>query len=301
MSKSLQNRLVVAISSRALFDLTESHKIYETEGIEAYRAHQRKHEKSVLPPGPAFGLVKKLLRLNEGRSEDNNLVEVLLLSRNTADTGLRIFNSIRHYQLGITRAAFAGGSSPYNYAKPFTSDLYLSLNAEDVSRAIQSNCAAATIWPIVPQASSKDSLNIAFDGDAVIFSDEAEKIYQEQGLEAFTQSEVQAANENIPLSQGPFAGFLSALHRLQQQPDLPIPIRTALVTARSMPAHERVIHTLRAWDIRVDESLFLGGLSKGEFLSAFGADIFFDDQRKNCDHASLLVTSGHVPYGIANS
>lgn len=298
MSKSLHNKLVVAISSRALFDLTESHHVYENEGVVAYRAYQRENEHNILEPGPAFSLVQKLLKLNKGKSEDDNIVEILLLSRNTADTGLRVFNSIRHHGLGISRAAFAGGNSPYCYAKAFSADLYLSLDQEDVNRALQAGCAAAAIWPGVPKSIDSDCLNIAFDGDAVLFSDEAEKIFQTQGLEAFNAAET--ASKLIPLSHGPFAGFLKALHCLQQHPDLAIPIRTALVTARSMPAHERVIHTLRAWDIRIDESLFLGGLNKQEFLSAFKADIFFDDQRKHCADASQHVTSCHVPYGITN-
>jgi 5'-nucleotidase len=299
MTNNLDNKLVVAISSRALFDLSESHYIFENDGVDAYRQHQLENEKNALEPGPAFNLVQKLLKLNHGRSDDNNLVEILLLSRNTADTGLRVFNSIKHHQLGITRAAFSGGNSPYHYAKAFASDLYLSLDPVDVQRALQAGCAAATIWPVVTKSDNSDTLNIAFDGDAVLFSDEAEKVFQESGLDAFNAAEIAAVAK--PLDHGPFKGFLQALHVLQKQPNLEIPIRTALVTARSMPAHERVIHTLRAWDIRVDESLFLGGLSKAEFLSAFKADIFFDDQRKNCDHASgANVTSGHVPYGVAN-
>lgn len=299
MPMNLDSKLVVAISSRALFDLTDSHKVFEKEGVEAYRQHQLENEHNVLAPGPAFHLVEKLLKLNNGIDDENNLVEILLLSRNTADTGLRVFNSIRHYGLGISRAAFAGGNSPYGYAKAFSADLYLSLDPDDVKCALNAGCAAATIWPAVPKNIESASLNIAFDGDAVIFSDESERVFQESGLDVFNENETNKRND--PLNQGPFAGFLKSLHQLQKIPDLPITIRTALVTARSMPAHERVIHTLRAWDIRIDESLFLGGLSKSEFLSAFKADIFFDDQRKNCDNASIHVTSGHVPYGVTNN
>lgn len=298
MSKHFSNKLVVAISSRALFDLNESHEVYEQHGLEAYRAYQLTNEHEVLKPGSAFDLVQKFLRLNEGRPEEDALVEVLLLSRNTADTGLRVFNSLRHYGLNVVRAAFAGGKSPYVYAKAFGADLFLSLNPQDVRQAISTGCAAATICSTGKSCQDPDSLNIAFDGDAVLFSDEAERIFKTKGLKEFNETEKAAALR--PLAEGPFKGFLLALQRLQKEKDLTIPIRTALVTARSAPAHERVIHTLRQWDIRLDESLFLGGLEKGDFLAAFKADIFFDDQQKHCHNASQQVTSGHVPYGVAN-
>ena len=298
MAKNLSNKLVVAISSRALFNLDESNHIYETQGLDAYREHQLAAEQEILLPGVAFELVKKFLRLNEGLSEEEALVEVLLLSRNTADTGLRIFHSIQHYGLKMTRAAFAGGNSPYVYAKAFGADLFLSMNPEDVTQALNAGCAGATIWPGVSTNHDPEVLNIAFDADAVIFSDEAERVFKAQGLQAFNSSEAHKAHR--PLSEGPFKGFLSALQRLQKKDNLPLSIRTALVTARSAPAHERVVRTLREWDIRLDESLFLGGLEKVEFLSAFKADIFFDDQKKHCETASQKITSGHVPYGIAN-
>lgn len=298
MKKHLDNKCVIAISSRALFDLDESHQVYQTEGIEAYQRYQRDNEQTVLPKGPAFDLVKKFLRLNEGRTPETALVEVLLLSRNSADTGLRIFNSIHHYGLQMTRAAFTGGRSPYGYAKAFGAALFLSLDPSDVRQALAVGCAAATIWPGRCQERDQSALNIAFDGDAVLFSDEAERIYKSEGLTAFNEHETRS--KHLPLSEGPFKGFLTALQSLQKIPDLPIPIRTALVTARSAPAHERVIHTLRAWDIRIDESLFLGGLPKVDFLTAFNADIFFDDQPIHCENTHQQVTSAHVPYGVVN-
>jgi 5'-nucleotidase len=298
MAKDLSNKLVIAISSRALFDLDCGNRIYETQGLEAYRDYQLKSEHEILEPGVAFELVKKFLRLNEGLSEEEALVEVLLLSRNTADTGLRVFHSIKHYGLTVTRAAFAGGNSPYVYAKAFGADLFLSVNPDDVTQALAAGCAAATIWPGTPACHDPNALNIAFDADAVVFSDEAERVYKTKGLRAFNVSEEKAAH--LPLAEGPFKGFLQALQHLQKNKNLPLPIRTALVTARSAPAHERVVRTLREWDIRIDESLFLGGLPKVDFLTAFKADIFFDDQKTHCDNASQKVTSGHVPYGVTN-
>ncbi len=301
MKTNFEGKLVIAISSRALFDLDESHQIFEKEGFEAFAKYQRDNELNVLAPGFAFPLVKKLLRLNEGRTPENTLVEVILLSRNTADTGLRIFNSIAHHNLAITRAAFSGGKSPYVYIKAFGAHLYLSLNANDVKQAIISGCPAATIWSgnhdNVTNINN-EGLNIAFDGDAVLFSDESETVFKTKGLEAFHAMEKTSAH--TPLADGPFKGFILALHKLQNEVNLPIPIRTALVTARSAPAHERVIHTLRKWDIRIDESIFLGGLAKIDFLEAFNADIFFDDQTTHLKDAGSRITSAHVPYGIAN-
>lgn len=294
-------KLVVAVSSRALFDLDESHAIFEKDGVETYCRHQIDHEDVPLAPGVAFSLVKKLLKLNE-RDPVHPRVEVILLSRNSADTGLRIFNSIQHHQLDIERAAFTRGASTHPYIPAFGAHLFLSAEPEDVRKALDAGFAAATILSssTTPVADANSAqLRIAFDGDAVLFSDEAERIYKQQGLDAFTESEVLAARQ--PLPGGPFKSVLAMLHQIQlDYPADTSPIRTALITARAAPAHERVIRTLRAWNIRIDEALFLGGKDKGEFLKAFGADIFFDDQKKHCDSARVHVATGHVPHGVAN-
>ncbi len=293
--------LTVAISSTALFDLSASNNIYESDGLEAYRRYQIQQEETVLEPGDGFYLVEKLLNIN--KLLDKPRVEVILLSRNSADTGLRVFNSIRAYDLDITRAAFCGGESPYRYINAFGCDLFLSTFAEDVRQALDQNVAAAMLLGRRRSATSQsedDLLRLAFDGDSVLFSDEAERVYQSEGLDAFSESEADQAQE--PLEGGPFKTFLSALHRLQEEfPEGVSPIRTALVTARGAPAHERVIRTLRAWDIRLDESLFLGGMDKTEFLRGFGADIFFDDQTSHCEKAAEHIATGHVPHGIANA
>ena len=297
-SQIAEGVLVIGISSRALFDLRQSHEIFESQGLQAYTDYQVKREDQFLKPGVAFPLVRKLLALNED-DVDHPGVEVILLSRNNADTGLRIFNTIEHYGLKIERAAFTGGDSPYKYMEAYGADLLLSTNAGDVRKALEQGYAAATILP--GSASDRDSgqLRIAFDGDAVLFGDEAERIFQEHGLEAFSDSERESAGH--PLSGGPFKPVLEALHKIQSA--YPIdhnPIRTALVTARSAPAHKRVVLTLRQWGIRIDEALFLGGRSKGEFLKTFGADIFFDDQHVHIDSAKAHVASAHVPTGVAN-
>jgi 5'-nucleotidase len=300
MPSGFGDKLVIAISSRALFNLNDSHEVFEQQGLAAYQQYQIDHEDEILEPGEAFPLVNKLLAINE-RFGGEPRVEVLLLSRNSADTGLRVFHSIQHYGLNISRAAFSGGESPHRYTSAFGCHLFLSTHAEDVRHALDQGIAAATLIPS-QQGEDKaysEQLKFAFDGDAVLFSDESERIYKELGLDAFTENETAEANN--PLSGGPFKSFLSALHVLQSEFDpSDCPIRTALVTARSAPAHERVIKTLRAWDIRIDESLFLGGLPKGDFLKAYGADVFFDDQKGHCDSASEHVATGHVPHGVAN-
>lgn len=292
------DNLIIAISSRALFDLTDSHEVYRSQGLQAYSRYQIEREDEPLEPGDAFLIVQKFLAINERLGRQR--VEVILLSRNSADTGLRIFNSINHYGLKISRAAFCGGEAPYRYTSPFNCQLFLSTDAADVRLALNHGVAAATLMTSKQNPSSSEQLRFAFDGDAVIFSDEAEKIYKSKGLDAFTKSEQDSARK--PLSGGPFKSFLASLHRLQKEFTKGVcPIRTALVTARSAPTHERVIRTLRAWDIRLDESLFLGGLDKAEFLKAYGADVFFDDQEGHCRSASGHVTTGHVPHGVANS
>jgi len=264
MPSGFGTKLVIAISSRALFNLDASHQIYESEGLDAYARYQIDHEDEILAPGDAFPMVQKLLHLNK-RLGGEPRVEVILLSRNSADTGLRVFNSIEHYGLNITRAAFCSGTSPYGYATAFGCHLFLSTNAEDVKHALDHGIAAATLLASKSKVDNEDQIRFAFDGDAVLFSDEAERVYKLEGLSAFTESEKAAAKE--PLLGGPFKEFLAALQGLQREfSEHECPIRTALVTARSAPAHERVIRTLRAWNIRIDESLFLGGLSTGTFL-----------------------------------
>lgn len=298
MSDLSPEKLVVAISSRALFNLDEAHRVFEEQGLEAYSRYQIENEQIPLEQGTAFAVVQKMLALNQRLPEPLG-VEVVLLSRNSADTGLRVFNSIEHYQLPITRAAFCGGEPPWRYIQAFGCQLFLSAESSDVRKALENNVAAATLVSRRQAASDGNQLRFAFDGDAVLFSDEAERVYKRDGLEAFTASEKAARHE--PLQGGPFKSFLGALQRLQQVfPASEAPIRTALVTARSAPAHERVIRTLRAWDIRIDESIFLGGLKKTDFLKAYGADVFFDDQQTHCDLAADHVTTGHVPHGVAN-
>lgn len=285
-------KLIISISSRALFDLTESHAIFENDGIDAYARYQIAHENEPLNPGAAFPLVKKLLALNADHPEP--IVEVILLSRNSADTGLRIFNSIEHYGLNMTRAVFTSGRSTYDYVSALDTHLFLSSDPVEVRKALDAGLASAVILPTTPQAMPHPELRIAFDGDAVLFSDESQIIYEREGLDSFNHNEKKEAHH--PLNGGPFKNFLAQLSAIQKlYPADAAPIRTALVTARSAPAHERVIRTLRDWQIRIDEALFLGGKDKAIFLKAFGADLYFDDQINYCESAKQHVATGHVP------
>ncbi len=298
MGFDLKEKIVIGISSRALFDLTVENEIFEKEGVEAYRAYQREHETECLKPGPGFSLVRALLNLNHVPGNENR-VEVIIMSRNSADTSLRVFHSIREYGLSITRAVLVSGASLAPYLEAFHTDLFLSAYEDDVQSAVNCGIAAGIICSDGIHTYDSEhvpaQIRIAFDGDAVIFSDESEQIYKQKGLEAFEENERIQARE--PLKEGPFAGFLRLLSELQRQyPDSEVPIRTALVTARCAPAHERVIRTLRAWDVRVDEAFFLGGIPKKEFLKAFGAHIFFDDQAVHTMAAAEVVPAARVPY-----
>ena len=296
MAMSLDNKLVVGISSRALFDLEYENSIYEEQGLQADLDYQRAHEQDILKPGTAFPLIRALHKLNDGGEQ---LVEIIIMSKNSADTSLRIFNSIEHYGLAISRAALVGGNKIAPYLSAFRTGLFLSANEEDVQEAINAGVAAGLICShndLEIQADEEiDQIRIAFDGDAVIFSDESEKIFKTQGLEAFEEHE--RLNARKPLPEGPFAKLLATISRVQKKfPTDDMPIRTALVTARNAPAHERVIRTLMAWGVRIDEAFFLGGVRKSDFLKAFGAHIFFDDQAVHTEPASRLVPAARVPY-----
>jgi len=297
MAYSVEGKLVVAISSRALFDFEEENRVFERDGEPAYIALQYGRLDVPAREGVAFPLVKKLLAFNTPQA---SRVEVVILSKNDPVSGLRVFRSAHLAGLAIERGVFTRGRSPYRYLEALKANLFLSANETDVLGALAAKCPAARVIPESRQAASRhaDEVRIAFDGDAVLFSDEAEIVYQREGLDAFTKHE--AAHMLRPLPPGPFKPLLEALHRLQTEKDSGMKIRTALVTARSAPAHERAVRTLMQWNIAVDELMFLGGLDKGEFLKAFEPDFYFDDQSGHIDSARAHVAAGHVPFGVAN-
>ncbi len=300
MPATLDGRLVVAISSRALFDFEDENRVFEAGDDRAYMALQLQRLDEPAAPGVAFSLVRKLLAFNADAGARDR-VEVVMLSRNDPVSGMRVFRSAQHYGLPIERGVFTRGESPWRYLKPLHANLFLSANEADVRQALAAGVPAARVLPHAARASDAHphEVRIAFDGDAVLFSDEAERVFQRAGLDAFqTHEQVRAAT---PLAPGPFKPLLEALHRLQQQPAHGMRIRTALVTARSAPAHERAIRTLMAWRVDVDEAMFLGGLPKGDFLREFDADFFFDDQTGHVEHAAARVPAGHVAAGVANA
>ena len=318
MSVSLEGKLVVAISSRALFDFEEENQVFEQGDDRAYMALQLARLDVPAPPGVAFSLVQKLLAFNQGDTNTTGIgqataqakpadpsalaqpVEVVILSRNDPVSGMRVFRSAKHYGLPIERGSFTRGTSPWRYLKPLHANLFLSAHTSDVRAALDAGVPAAQVYPHSARASKAhpQEVRIAFDGDAVLFSDEAERVFQAQGLSAFQQHESEKASQ--PLPDGPFKPLLIALHRLQQIGTPAMRIRTALVTARSAPAHERAIRTLMNWNIEVDEAMFLGGLSKGEFLREFEPDFFFDDQTGHIESAARHVPAGHVAGGVRN-
>jgi len=299
MPYTVEGKLVVAISSRALFDFEEENRVFDAQGERAYIDLQYSRMNVPAKEGVAFRLVKKLLAFNSAAAQ---LVEVVILSKNDPVSGLRIFRSAERAGLKLERGVFTRGRSPYRYLDALKANLFLSANEQDVMGALDARFPAARVLPESAQAGGRhaDEVRIAFDGDAVLFSDEAERVFQRDGLDAFTRHEMTHALR--PLPPGPFKPLLEALHRLQAASGtgMPMRVRTALVTARSAPAHERAVRTLMDWNIAVDEALFLGGLDKGEFLKAFQPDFYFDDQRGHVASASQHVATGHVPFGIAN-
>ncbi|MGB4359228.1 MAG: 5'-nucleotidase [Rhodoferax sp.] len=307
MAMTLDGKLVVAISSRALFDFEEENEVFEQGDDRAYMALQLQRLDIPAKPGVAFSLVQKLLAFNGVRAEALDAVkiplhpvEVVVLSRNDPVSGMRVFRSAQHYGLAIERGSFTRGQPPWRYLKPLHANLFLSTHLSDVRAALDAGVPAAQVYPRSVHASDAHpaEVRIAFDGDAVLFSDEAEQVYQSQGLHAFHQHEMEKVA--LPLPDGPFKPLLFALQRLQQAGTPAMRIRTALVTARSAPAHERAIRTLMNWNIEVDEAMFLGGLDKGEFLREFEPDFFFDDQTGHIESAARHVPSGHVASGVRN-
>jgi 5'-nucleotidase len=295
MPLSLKDKLVIGISTRALFDLSEANDVFEREGVKAFERYQLEHEHEQLSPGTGFALVKAFLAINE--KAGRNLVDVVLISRNSAESGLRVFNSIDAYGLPIERGAFRSGRDPWSVLGAFNCSLFLSAEPGAVVEALRAGVPAAlALTPPTPgggPVADISEVRIAFDGDAVLFTDASEQVYQREGLEAFQEHELDRVHQ--PMDPGPFAPFLRALSRVQAQfPPGEAPIRTALVTARNAPAHKRVIHTLRSWDVRVDEAFFLGGMEKTPVLEVFKPHIYFDDQTAHLEAARATVPSAHV-------
>ena len=293
MSVSFEDYLVVGISSRALFNLEKENEVFEKEGLNAYRDYQILHENDILEPGSGFTLVKNLLNIN--KLAGRKLVEVIVMSRNSADTSLRIIHSLDHYHMDVGRMVLSGGEDISRYLSAFGVDLFLSCNENDVSNAIQNGYAAGMIYARNQEYDfPSNQIRIAFDADAVLFSAESEKIYKENGLDAFNQNEID--KQDIALSKGPMANFLKALSHLQKETRNLNVLRTAIVTARNKDTGVRVIKTLRTWNIVVDEVFFMQGAKKADVLACFGANIFFDDQDVHAGPASKVVPSARVPY-----
>jgi 5'-nucleotidase len=294
---STPSALTVAISSRALFDFEEENRLFEETNDRAYMALQLKRLDEPARPGVAFSLVQKLLAFN---SADEQRVRVAILSRNDPVSGMRVFRSARHYGLGVERGVFTRGAAPWKYLASLDANLFLSAEEDDVRHALEAGVPAARVLPHSVRASSNhpQEVRIAFDGDAVLFSDEAERVFQEEGLSAFQKREAALAGE--PLPPGPFKPLLDSLQRLHESNPSGMRLRTALVTARSAPAHERAMRTLLSWNITVDEAFFLGGMNKGPFLKEFEPDFFFDDQTRHCESASSVAPAGHVAAGVSN-
>jgi 5'-nucleotidase len=306
MPYPIDKKLVIGIASSALFNLKDSDKVFRELGEDKYREYQREHRNEILDKGVAYPFIKRFLKLNDVFKEQQP-VEVVLLSHNDPDTGLRVFNSIKHYNLNISIAAFTTGKSPYVYMPAFNVALFLSANEEDTVEALKLGYPAGTVLPSTfEDDESDDELRIAFDFDGVIADDEAEKIYKKDGLDKFLASEEAKSNESHnPGPLGPLFKSLStfqAMEKKRQIKDLDYKriLRIAIVTARSAPSHERVVTTLREWGINPDETFFLGGIDKSRVLEILKPQIFFDDQKGHIESTSGVTPSVHIPFGIAN-
>ena len=308
MAYPIDKKMVIAVASTALFDLEESDKVFREQGLGAYRDYQIAHEVDILAPGVAFPFVRRLLRLNEGFEEAQAPVEVVLLSRNDANTGLRVFNSIEAHKLGISRAAFVKGDNPFRYMAAFNASLFISADADGVQQAIAQGLPAGLVFPTSFADKSDDAeLRIAFDFDGVLADDSAEKVYRKQGAKTYHQAEVEHAME--PLGKGPLSRFFEEVAHLQRLerarhaecPSYTPRVRTSIVTARSAPAHLRLVYTLRQWGIEVDEVFFLGGIEKSRVLKELQPHIFFDDQAQHIAGVAGVTPCVHVPFGVANT
>uniref|UniRef100_A0A3P9K1U6 5'-nucleotidase, cytosolic IAb n=1 Tax=Oryzias latipes TaxID=8090 RepID=A0A3P9K1U6_ORYLA len=304
-----QNAITIAVSSRVLFNMEKEQQIFEQQGMEEYIKYQVAHETESFSPGPAFSFVKALeavnAQLRELYPESEELFDVVLITNNHANVGLRLINTINHYQLVIERFCMTGGNSPIGYLKAYHTNLYLSADPDKVHEALEAGIAAATMFtPDKMTEVSETQLRVAFDGDAVLFSDESEQIYKAHGLDKFFEHE--KAHENKPLDHGPLKGFLEVLGKLQKKfyakgHRMDCPIRTYLVTARSAASSgARALKTLRSWGLEIDEALFLAGAPKGPMLEKIRPHIFFDDQMFHVEGAAEMGTVAcHVPYGVA--
>ena len=305
-SLDLERALVVGVASSALFDLAESDAVFREKGEEEYRAYQREHLNDVLAPGVAFPFIRRLLDLN-ALSETERLVEVVILSRNDPETGMRVMRSVQSHGLDITRAIFMQGRAPYRFMRPLRMSLFLSANEADVREAIDMGFAAGHVVGHAAEDDGGADLRIAFDFDGVLADDSAERVFQSEGLEEYQDSE--SALADVPLSRGPMADFLEKINRIQGIEDARCVsepqgyqrrVRVAVVTARSAPAHERAINSIREWGLRVNDAFFLGGLPKGPILEVLEPHIFFDDQRRHVEGTSRSTPSVHIPFGEIN-
>jgi 5'-nucleotidase len=306
VSYEVAGRLVIGIASSALFDLADSDAVFVSEGEEAYRRHQEEHLDEPFTPGVAFPFIRRVLSLNDLTNAEDPLVEVIVLSHNDPDTGLRVMRSIAHYGLGITRAIFMQGRSPYHFMPALNMSLFLSANEEDVRKAVAQGQPAGEVLASAYLDDDSDELRIAFDFDGVLADDESERVMRQRGLQDFHRYE--AANVVTPLNPGPLRDFLANINRIQKHEErrrredeaYSQRVRVSIVTARNAPAHERAVASLKAWGVTVNDAFFLGGIDKGVIIEVLRPHIFFDDQKTHLRSTAELVPSVHVPFGVAN-
>lgn len=308
MPYELGKRLVVGVASSAMFDLTESDRVFRTKGEGEYRKYQSENIDVPLDKGVSFSFIKRLLSLNDLSKdpESDPLVEVVLLSRNDPDTGLRVMKSIKHHSLPITRAIFMQGKSPYEYIEALSISLFLSANSSDVKEAIQLGYPAGRVMKSTIIDEDNDDLRIAFDFDGVLADDESESVMHNNDLNHFHNHETK--NVLQPHNPGPLKEFLVKVSAIQQieenkkklEPEYRNRLRVSIVTARNAPSHERALNTLKEWGVMTNDAFFLGGVDKGLVLGVLKPHIFFDDQTDHLTSTSTVAPSVHIPFGVKN-
>jgi len=308
LAYDLSDQLVIGVASSALFDLRKSDKVFRKKGEDAYRRYQEKHIADPLKPGIAYPFIKRLLDLNRLAPPDSSpFVEVIVLSKNDPDTGLRVMRSVEHHGLAISRAVFMQGRSPFDYIPAFGMSLFLSADATDVAKAVALGHPAGQVMGSISEAEDSADLRIAFDFDGVLADDSSERVMQASGLDAFHQNEQAHLEEALP--EGPMGRLLAGINRIQRReeamkaedPSYRITVHVSLVTARNAPSHERAIRSLKDWGVTVNDAFFLGGVEKASVLGILKPHIFFDDQPGHLLGAADLVPCVHVPFGVTNS
>lgn len=307
MSYPIDKKFVITVTTSALFDMKESDEFFHKYGVKEYRKYQEAHIDDTLAKGVAFPFIRRILTLNDA-FPDEMPVEVVLFSKNSPDAGLRALRSIQKYGLNITRSVFTSGYDNFKYLPAYNSTLFLSADPNDTKAAIDAGFAAGTVLnkDVIDDEEDKE-LRLGFDFDSVVADDSSEAFYKSHMGNMTEYFKHEKALSSFPLAEGPLGDLLRKISFFQKKelkkkiedPTYKPILRTSIITARNAPAHERVVTTLKVWDIDVDQVFFLGGIEKGRILNILKPHMFFDDQMLHIEHL-VDIPAVHIPFGVAN-